>query len=112
MRKKIFIGISFVGIVGAALTVYFMTRHKKKEISYGENEKGFYVIKGKGTIYTEEIVVPEGTTYHDAIYLLNFNVPIQINDITTKTLLKPNSKQAIHREPGDLIHDDVTIKVE
>ena len=103
MKKKLFIGFAFVVMLAIAIPVYLFTRNGKTK----EVKRDYVVVRGIGTLWDHEIIVPEGTTIEDAIYILNLRTRQHISHIYTKSGVKK-----IPARPKDVLAYDTTIQID
>ena len=103
VKKKIFIGLAFIVMLAIGIPVYLATRSGKLK----EVQRDYIVIKGIGTKWKHEIVVPKGTSINYAVYLLNLKSNEHIEHIYTKSGIKK-----IPAARKDLLIYDTTIQVD
>ena len=90
-------------MLAIAIPVYLLTRNGKTE----ETKRDYIVVKGIGTLWDHEIIVPYGTSINKAVYLLNLKTVQSINHIYVKAGIKK-----IQADRKDLLTRDTTIQVD
>ena len=109
MKKKIFIGITFVIMLAIAIPVYLFTRNGKTQ----EVKRDYIVIRGIGTLWDHEIIInpknykKEKLTLEFAAYLLNFQTMQHYTNIYTK-----KGQKKILAKRGDMLKGDTTIQID